>query len=86
MLLAQKKVLQLVGVASRETLDRWVRQGRFPPPIRIGGGRLRWVVSEVEAWIEARKAERAPNVSAPALTPKVQGHLMPKAVAGRHHV
>lgn len=57
-LLNQKEAMRLVGVGSRETLDRWVRRGLFPPPIKVGGGRLRWVPAEVEAWLEAKKRER----------------------------
>lgn len=64
-LVSQKEVLKLIGVRSRETLDRWIRQGLFPPPVRVGGGRLRWVLAEVEAWIEVKKLERSPSSAVP---------------------
>jgi predicted DNA-binding transcriptional regulator AlpA len=57
-LLNQKQVMRMLFVGSRETLSRWVRQGLFPPPIRIGGGQLRWLRSEVDAWIAAQAASR----------------------------
>ncbi len=59
-LIDQKATLRMVGVGSRETLARWIRRGLFPPPIHVGGGRLRWVLAEVEAWIEAKRLERSP--------------------------
>lgn len=84
-LITQKEVMKLLGVGSRETLDRWIRQGLFTPPIRIGGGRLRWVLAEVEAWIEARKAERSPNSTVRGFAPKAQSRSMPAAVTGQRH-
>ncbi|TDT41498.1 AlpA family transcriptional regulator [Halospina denitrificans] len=38
---------------SRQTVWRWVRQGKFPSPIRINGC-TRWKLSDLEAW-EARQ-------------------------------
>lgn len=64
-LMSQKEAMKLVGIGSRETLDRWVRQGLFPPPIKVGGGLLRWVPAEVEAWLEAKKRERRRPVHSP---------------------
>jgi predicted DNA-binding transcriptional regulator AlpA len=81
-LITQKAVMKLVGIGSRETLDRWVRRGLFPLPIRVGGGRLRWVLAEVEAWIEARKTDRASNVS----LAKGQGRSFSERREGQHHV
>ena len=36
---------------SRYTLQRWVRQGRFPPPIQVNSQNLAWRVRDVEAWL-----------------------------------
>jgi prophage regulatory protein len=32
--------------------------GKFPKPIRLGGNSVGWLEHEVDAWIEARVAER----------------------------
>jgi len=33
----------------RQTIWRWVREGRFPSPIKINGS-TRWKLSDIEAW------------------------------------
>jgi prophage regulatory protein len=36
-----------------------IEQGRFPRPVKIGNGWINaWASDEIQAWIEARKAER----------------------------
>jgi prophage regulatory protein len=49
-------VLERVGV-SRSTLWSWVREKRFPPPVRLGLRAVGWRESEVDAWIAERVAE-----------------------------
>jgi prophage regulatory protein len=44
---------------SREQLQRLMRAGRFPKSIKLGGSRIAWDEGEIEAWLAARKAERA---------------------------
>lgn len=41
---------------SRTTLWRRIKDGDFPPPIRISGGLNAWLESSVDAWIDARMA------------------------------
>jgi predicted DNA-binding transcriptional regulator AlpA len=43
-----------IGVSPR-TVERYVRAGQFPPPIRLGGSR-RWRRSTIEAFL--RKQEK----------------------------
>lgn len=43
--------------ASDSTIDRWIKLHGFPKPIPLGGS-LAWLQSEVDAWIEVRKASR----------------------------
>ena len=38
------------------TLDRWRREGKFPPAIVLTDQTLRWRLSAVEEWLEAREA------------------------------
>lgn len=37
---------------SEKTIWTWVKQGKFPQPIKISGNVTVWRMSEVEAWIE----------------------------------
>jgi len=53
-LITQKSLMRLLDVRSRETLARWIRKGQFPPPLVVGGGRLRWSASEVKDWMQSR--------------------------------
>lgn len=52
-LLTCREVMALTGIRSRTTIWRRIRQGRFPSPVDIGAGRIRWRVAEVDAWIAA---------------------------------
>jgi prophage regulatory protein len=44
---------------SRSTIYLYVQDGTFPRPVRIGGRAVAWLESDIDAWIEARLAERA---------------------------
>ncbi len=35
---------------SRPTVWRWVKDGNFPKPIRLGGGSSRWKLEDLESW------------------------------------
>lgn len=55
--------LTLKQVARRETVHeatilRWVREGRFPKPAKLGANCTRWRVELVEKW-EAERGEVA---------------------------
>lgn len=45
--------------ASAPTLWRWVRDGEFPPPIKIGPRLVAWRAEDVRAW----RAKRKPAVA-----------------------
>lgn len=55
-LLSLTEVRALVPV-TRQTLHAWVQEGLFPEPVKAGR-RILWLEDEVQAWVEARKAER----------------------------
>ena len=38
------------------TIYRWIKEGRFPRPVRIGANMVRWKVSDVEVWMIDREA------------------------------
>jgi prophage regulatory protein len=54
-LLRLPRVLERVGV-SRSTAWLWIRQGRFPKPVKIGPNITAWRESEIESWIAERIA------------------------------
>lgn len=43
---------------SRVTRWRWMRDGLFPKPVKIGPNSVGWLASEVEAWLQSRISER----------------------------
>ncbi|WP_367079188.1 AlpA family transcriptional regulator [Luteitalea sp.] len=54
-LLRLRDVLAVVGL-SRAHVYHLVQHGLFPPPIPLGSNCVRWVQSEVHAWVEGRIA------------------------------
>lgn len=44
---------------SRSTIYAMMQAGAFPKPIPLGLRAVGWAESEIAAWLEARKAERA---------------------------
>lgn len=52
--LSKSAVSVWIGV-SLSTLDRWCRNGLFPPKTRLGPSRVGWPQSIVEEWLSARR-------------------------------
>lgn len=50
-----KECAAMFGV-SRATWGRWVRCGRMPQPIRIGGAPM-WLAEDIEAWLKRLRKE-----------------------------
>ena len=42
---------------SATTIRNWVDAGILPPPRRVGPRSQRWLVCEIEAWLESRPVE-----------------------------
>lgn len=57
-----EEVKSIVGLA-RSTIYKWVNEGNFPEPIRLGGRRVAWLRSEIFEYIAARAKERKPTAS-----------------------
>ncbi len=73
-LLSARELRKALGV-SGATLYRWVKDGSFPPQLRIGS-LVRWQRQDVDAWIRARMEDRARHDverSGPEVTKKVRG-------------
>jgi prophage regulatory protein len=58
------------------TVQTQVRKGEFPKPRQLSGGRVGWLVREVEAWAEARPVSELPP-------PPNTGAKKPRASAGQ---
>ena len=59
-LLTEKQVRAKTSLA-HTTIHKLRRQGMFCEPIPIGTGGVRYIESEIDAWIEAGMAQRATN-------------------------
>lgn len=47
------------GGASRTTVHTWREQGIFPAPLKLGGRRIAWKISDIKRWQDERQAEGA---------------------------
>jgi len=52
-LLSAKEVVSVLGVG-RTTLWRLVKDGEFPSAKKISAGRVGWLSTDVEKWVESR--------------------------------
>ena len=57
-LIYRERDLQSVTSLSRKAREDAMRAGTFPKPIPLSTKARGWLVSEIEAWIEERKAAR----------------------------
>jgi prophage regulatory protein len=44
---------------SRSTIYLMMAQGAFPKPIPLGARAVGWLETEIDAWLQSRKAQRA---------------------------
>lgn len=56
---AKERLIRLREVRARvslgaSTVYRYLAAGKFPRPVDLGGGRVAWLESEVDAWIASR--------------------------------
>lgn len=56
-ILRQRQVIERVGYSPMH-LWRLEKAGRFPQRVKLGPNSVGWVSTEIDAWIEARIAER----------------------------
>ncbi|MGX7927222.1 AlpA family transcriptional regulator [Tsuneonella sp. HG094] len=47
------EVQHRVGLG-RSTIYRWMTEGRFPKPVRLGGYAVAWTEDEITEWIAGR--------------------------------
>ena len=52
-LLRRREVEKITGIG-RSTIYRFMQEGDFPRPVKVGPSAVRWRESEVNAWVESR--------------------------------
>ena len=56
---SKKELKTVCGIPySPQHIQRLENAGRFPKRIRLGTNRVAWLLTEVEAWIDERVAQR----------------------------
>ena len=40
---------------STATIYRWIKEGNFPKPVRLGANMVRWKAVDIEAWLTDRE-------------------------------
>lgn len=58
MWLKYKDLVERGLFTNRVTLNRWVKRGIFPAPIRLSEHTCAWPLAEILLWEEQRRAER----------------------------
>lgn len=53
-LLREPVVRKNLGGIAKTTLWRWVREGHFPKPVRLGGRCVAWRSDDIDQWINSR--------------------------------
>ncbi|SMC10054.1 helix-turn-helix transcriptional regulator [Nitratiruptor tergarcus] len=53
-LITIKEVSSLIGM-KKPTIYKYIREGQFPKPIKIGSRASRWSLNKVMEWIEEQK-------------------------------
>ncbi|POR48220.1 AlpA family transcriptional regulator [Paraburkholderia eburnea] len=57
------KILHLAGVVAvvgvkKNTIYKWLREKRFPAPVRLGENSVGWREADIEAWLAACESTR----------------------------
>lgn len=61
-LLTKDEVRAAIGGIAISTLDLWVRQGKFPEPLRLNGEwTVRWRSDVVQDWIDRQPTATRPG-------------------------
>jgi prophage regulatory protein len=47
--------LEKLFKVSPATIYRWIKEGKFPKPVRLGANMVRWKASDIEAWMTDRE-------------------------------
>jgi len=53
--ITRKDIFEKLGISSH-TLQRWIKSGKFPQPIKFGERLVRWKLSTVDAWVKQNES------------------------------
>ena len=54
--LKNREVMEIVGL-SRSTIDRMVKAGEFPQPVKIRTRNKRWKLSDINRWMDSKTSQ-----------------------------
>ncbi|PZP53769.1 MAG: hypothetical protein DI595_02395 [Agrobacterium fabrum] len=63
-ILLDSAAIKKVAPVSNMTLWRWMRDGKFPSPLKVAGRNF-WKSDEIEAWINDLSAKRHVHMAIP---------------------
>lgn len=68
-LLSLQDIVEIKGISySKGHIYRLIRCGKFPRPIKLGGGgRSAWAETEIDQYIQGRIADRDGNIKASSM-------------------
>ena len=49
--LIKRQELEKALTVSSATIYRWIKEGNFPKPVRLGANMVRWKASDIEEWM-----------------------------------
>jgi prophage regulatory protein len=57
------KILRLIGVldivgVKKSALYQWIKDGKFPAPVRLGPRAVGWRQADIEEWLASRESTR----------------------------
>ena len=53
-----RQELEKLFKVSPATIYRWIKEGNFPKPVRLGANMVRWKASDIEAWMTDRETSQ----------------------------
>lgn len=59
--LRRREVEARVGLG-RTTIYDAIKQGRFPPPVRVSARAVRWLEADIDCWLAAKIGQRPRGV------------------------
>ena len=81
--LTKKEVAKLIGF-SISSIDKWVKVGNFPEPVKFGEKNVRWRTSVVVSWMEEKEKEdakkKAEDESSSIPPPRENADKVPKTI------
>jgi prophage regulatory protein len=78
-----KHILSDILPVNESTIWRWVKDDKFPKPMKLADKVTVWDAQEVDAWVRSQRGEQpAPlQATAPAQAPATKGHAKGLKVA-----